>query len=426
MSYLSLISCTDRGILWVATRMRSAYSSVSKRETSVSRIALDSAVDTNRSIYPVLEFDTCRVAIANPIAQRKSESHNRPQLRLGHSGGPVPGHVEQLRVRLRPVQDHGAVDDVQVKHDAREVLEFRGGGALRGDEPDEHVFRAADRREDSGHLLQDFLLVHGLEGVEGHEGEERPLRLRELEFHVRPLQIGVDVRALHVEDRPRDVGGAQSRRLEHADLVLERPRREEGTDQLPKEIRAPFPRRHVRDPASQGDEVADNRGPKPVDVIGGDRVRDFEGDDATTVEAARQSVEGLEPETHRVFREVFDGLPGLRLHGSDFFVDVEGGEAAAVQREQVPVLLDLLSAQLLDREDSKAAALVLRRGEADDPVAEVVEAGLPAALEDVQHVLVTPFDEIFLEDRDEPRRGDAVMLRERGNRIDEHEGSLWK
>src|SRR5712692_5960417 len=188
MSYLSLISCTDRGMLWVATRIRSAYSSVSKRETSFSRIALDSAVDTNRSIYPVLEFDTCRVAIANPVAQRKSESHNRPQLRLGHSGGPVPGHVEQLRVGLRPVQDHGAVDDVQMKHDAREVLEFRCGGALRGDEPDEHVFRSADRREDSGHLLQDFLLVHGLEGVEGHEGQERPLRLREVEFHVRPFR----------------------------------------------------------------------------------------------------------------------------------------------------------------------------------------------------------------------------------------------
>src|SRR5437899_3521153 len=56
-----------------------------------------------------------------------------------------------------------------------------------------------------------------------------------------------------------------------------------------------------------------DRGPKPVDVIGGDRVRDFEGDDATAVETARQSVEGLEPETHRVFREVLDGLPGLRL-----------------------------------------------------------------------------------------------------------------
>src|SRR5438876_10452372 len=42
MSYLSLISCTDLDVLCVATKMRSAYSSVSKRETSFSRIGLDS------------------------------------------------------------------------------------------------------------------------------------------------------------------------------------------------------------------------------------------------------------------------------------------------------------------------------------------------------------------------------------------------
>src|SRR2546425_10404958 len=49
MSYLSLISCTDREVIWVATRIRSAYSSVSKRETSFSRIALDSVMDINSS-----------------------------------------------------------------------------------------------------------------------------------------------------------------------------------------------------------------------------------------------------------------------------------------------------------------------------------------------------------------------------------------
>src|SRR3989442_14636890 len=49
MSYLSLISCTDRDVIWVATRIRSAYSSVSKRETSFSRIALDSVMDINDS-----------------------------------------------------------------------------------------------------------------------------------------------------------------------------------------------------------------------------------------------------------------------------------------------------------------------------------------------------------------------------------------
>src|SRR3989442_10652077 len=58
MSYLSLISCTDLEVFCVATKMRSAYSSVSKRETSFSRIGLDSVVDSNPIIYPVLEFDT--------------------------------------------------------------------------------------------------------------------------------------------------------------------------------------------------------------------------------------------------------------------------------------------------------------------------------------------------------------------------------
>src|SRR3989441_11596320 len=101
MSYLSLISCTDRGILWVATRMRSAYSSVSKRETAFSRIALASAVDTNPSIYPALEFDTCSVAIANPVVHRQSGSNKRPQVRPGHPRRPDPGHVVQLRIRLR-------------------------------------------------------------------------------------------------------------------------------------------------------------------------------------------------------------------------------------------------------------------------------------------------------------------------------------
>src|SRR5919197_3077374 len=58
MSYLSEISCTDRDVLCVATKIRSAYSSVSNRETSFSRIVLDSAMGVNSSIYPVLGFDT--------------------------------------------------------------------------------------------------------------------------------------------------------------------------------------------------------------------------------------------------------------------------------------------------------------------------------------------------------------------------------
>src|SRR5437016_6828718 len=47
-----------------------------------------------------------------------------------------------------------------------------------------------------------------------------------------------------------------------------------------------------------------------------------------------------------------------------------------------------------------------------------------SALEDVQYVLAAPFDQIFLEDRDGPRRRNAVVLRERVDRIDEHKGPL--
>src|SRR5207245_11210066 len=57
-------------------------------------------------------------------------------------------------------------------------------------------------------------------------------------------------------------------------------------------------------------------------------------------------------------------------------------------------------------------------------VPDVIESCPPAAPEDVPSVLAAPFDEIFLEDRDEPRRGDAVVLREGIDRIDEHEGPL--
>src|SRR3972149_2711443 len=72
MSYLSLISCTDRDVLCVATKMRSAYSSVSKRETSFSRIGLDSAVDVNSSIYPVLRFDIRGSGELRRFSEKKS------------------------------------------------------------------------------------------------------------------------------------------------------------------------------------------------------------------------------------------------------------------------------------------------------------------------------------------------------------------
>src|SRR5437867_4738634 len=159
MSYLSLISWTDRDVTWVATRIRSAYSSVSKRETSFSRIALDSVMDINSSS---IRFSNLILADRENRAdfRRRDRSDDRSKFGLRDPTGPVPAEAEQFRVRLLPVQDHGAVDAVQVEHDPGEVLQFGGRGALRRDKSDEYVLRPADRREDSGHFLKDLLLVH--------------------------------------------------------------------------------------------------------------------------------------------------------------------------------------------------------------------------------------------------------------------------
>src|SRR6266508_933968 len=113
MSYLSLISCTDRDTVCVATRIRSAYSSVSKRETSFSRIARYSPMRINSAIYPVLGFDTRGPPEAGrhrEPATRPIGSHNRPQNRLRNAGRQIPGQVEEPRVGFRAVQHHRAVD----------------------------------------------------------------------------------------------------------------------------------------------------------------------------------------------------------------------------------------------------------------------------------------------------------------------------
>src|SRR2546425_11181181 len=198
MSYLSLISWTDRDVIWVATRIRSAYSSVSKRETSFSRIALDSVMDINDSS---IRFSILILADREEsgVSGDEIRSHDRPKVRLRDPSGPVPGEAEQLRVRLLPVQDHGSVDAVQVEHDPGEILELGGRGGLRRDESDEHVFRPPDRGEHAGHFLEDFLPVDGFERVERHERQERTLGFRQLELHARPLQVRVDIRPLHVE-----------------------------------------------------------------------------------------------------------------------------------------------------------------------------------------------------------------------------------
>src|SRR5438876_10917435 len=108
MSYLSLISWTDRDVFCVATKMRSAYSCVSNRETSFSRIGLDSVVASNPVIVPVLGFDTRGSGGRRRISATQCGSHDRAQDRARQASGQVPREAEQLRVRLLAVQDVGS------------------------------------------------------------------------------------------------------------------------------------------------------------------------------------------------------------------------------------------------------------------------------------------------------------------------------
>ena len=88
--------------------------------------------------------------------------------------------------------------------------------------------------------------------------------------------------------------------------------------------------------------------------------------------------------------------------------------------------MDLLSAELLDRQHAQATPLVFRRREAHDAVAEVVEPGLSAALQDVQDVLPTCLDEVLLQDGDQARRGNPIVLPQRIDGIDQDEGPFRK
>src|SRR5438128_10416604 len=96
MSFLSLISWTDRDVTLVATRIRSAYSSVSKRETSFSRIALDSVMDINDS--------SIRFSILI-LADREDGARFRQSDPITRSGaGPlsVPRRTNPRRARTTP------------------------------------------------------------------------------------------------------------------------------------------------------------------------------------------------------------------------------------------------------------------------------------------------------------------------------------
>src|SRR3989441_6592380 len=99
MSYLSLISWTDRDVTWVATRIRSAYSSVSRRETSFSRIALDSVMDINDSSIRFSIFI---------LADREDGARFRRSDPITRSGaGPLsgPGRTNPRRGRTTPCTD---------------------------------------------------------------------------------------------------------------------------------------------------------------------------------------------------------------------------------------------------------------------------------------------------------------------------------
>src|SRR5436853_815119 len=382
--------------------------------------------DSNPIIYPVLGFDTRGSGGMRGFRRGFPDSHDRPQFRLRKATGPVPREVEQLRVRLLSVQDHGAVHAVDPEDRVGQVLELRRGGAVGGDKPHEDILRPSKGREDARHALDDLLPVHGLEGVEGHQAEERPFRLRQLELDVGPFQIRIYIRAFHVKDDSGDLGRAQGGRLEHADVRVERPRRQMRAHEFPEEVRAPFAGRHMRYPAALAHEVADHGRAQPVHVVGGDCVGDLERDDATAAESTRDPIQRVEAHAHRVLGEVLHGFPQLWLRGPEFLPDVEGRQASAVERVQVPGLLDLLSAEFLDRQYAQATPLVFRRREAHDTVAEVVEPRLSAALQDVQDVLPTCLNEVLLQDGDQARRGNPIVLSERIDGIDQDEGPFRK
>src|SRR5438445_13761892 len=104
-------------------------------------------------------------------------------------------------------------------------------------------------------------------------------------------------------------------------MRVERTRRQVGTDQLSEEFGAPLPRRKVSDAASLGDEIADDRGPQPVDGVRRHRVGDLERDDATAVQAARQPVQRLERAASGALAEALHGPPDLLTDRSDSLPD---------------------------------------------------------------------------------------------------------
>src|SRR3989454_8923807 len=160
MSYLSEISWTDRAFSCVATRIRSAYSSVNRREISFSRIAF-------ARFFGDIKCLATRLSGLRLNLHDGGEHRLRDPLRIGER------QVVELRVRFLAIQHDGTVQvldpNVLGRH-ARELLARRCEGRR---EADEQIALPADGRDMPGELLEDPASVDRLQRVERQEGEER-------------------------------------------------------------------------------------------------------------------------------------------------------------------------------------------------------------------------------------------------------------
>src|SRR3990170_5996467 len=209
MSYRSLISCTERGCTCVATKMRSAYSSVSRREISFSRIWSDGCGAPLKGV-------------STPVSDLRLILHDRGQHGPRRARLVGEREVEQPRVRLLPEEEDRAVHVLHLHVHVCEVRELRRALRERADVAHEDVPAPAHGGYVPRHLLENGLPVDGLECVKREEGEERVLTARQAVLHVAPLQVRVDVRALHVQGVLAPLERPEGRRLVHADVLGER------------------------------------------------------------------------------------------------------------------------------------------------------------------------------------------------------------
>src|SRR6266511_1783527 len=126
MSYLSEISCTDRATSWVATRIRSAYSSVSRREMSFSRIAC-------------VRFFGYIKCLATRLSGLRLSLHDGSEKRLRHTARIGEREAVNLRVRLLAIENNRPVQVLDLDVLRRHRGELRRGDGERGREPDEQV-----------------------------------------------------------------------------------------------------------------------------------------------------------------------------------------------------------------------------------------------------------------------------------------------